>query len=38
MAKPSSRALAAFDNGASELWTHDDAFVVPPGIRVADPL
>ena len=31
-------ALAAFDNGARELWTHDRAFVSVPGLRVVDPL
>lgn len=31
-------ALAAFDGGAVELWTHDDDFMAFPGIRVHDPL
>jgi len=31
-------ALAAFENGASEIWTHDRNFVAFPGLRVHDPL
>lgn len=31
-------ALTAFDNGASEIWTHDHHFVGFPGIRLHDPL
>jgi predicted nucleic acid-binding protein len=31
-------ALIAFDNGASEIWTHDRNFVRMPGLRVHDPL
>jgi uncharacterized protein len=31
-------ALTAFDNGASEIWTHDRHFMGFPGIRVHDPL
>jgi predicted nucleic acid-binding protein len=31
-------ALTAFDNGATEIWTHDAAFVSFPGLRVHDPL
>ncbi len=31
-------ALTAFENGASELWTHDAGFVTIPGLRVYDPL
>ena len=31
-------ALTAFDNGASEIWTHDRHFTAFPGIRVVDPL
>jgi predicted nucleic acid-binding protein len=31
-------ALAAFDNGATEIWTHDRAFVAVPGMTVTDPL
>ena len=31
-------ALTAFDNGASEIWTHDRTFAAFPGIRVYDPL
>lgn len=29
--------LAAFDAGATEVWTHDQAFVAIPGLRVGDP-
>lgn len=31
-------ALAAIDNGATELWTHDAHFVRVPGLRVVHPL
>ncbi|HEY3170255.1 MAG TPA: PIN domain-containing protein [Thermoanaerobaculia bacterium] len=31
-------ALTAFDNGATEIWTHDRDFVGFPGVRVHDPL
>ena len=31
-------ALAAFEGGATELWTHDGAFITVPGLRVFDPL
>ena len=31
-------ALTAFDNGATELWTHDRGFVPFPGLRFHDPL
>jgi len=31
-------ALVAFDNGATELWTHDRHFVKFPGLTVHDPL
>jgi toxin-antitoxin system PIN domain toxin len=31
-------ALTAFDNGATEIWTHDQDFVAFPGLRVRDPL
>lgn len=31
-------ALVAFENGATELWTHDADFVSLPGLRVYDPL
>ena len=31
-------ALTAFDNGAVEIWTHDEAFGTLPGLRVHDPL
>jgi len=31
-------ALAAIDNGATELWTHDTHFVQVPGLRVVHPL
>jgi predicted nucleic acid-binding protein len=30
--------LTAFDNGATEVWTHDRDFVAFPGLRVHDPL
>ena len=30
--------LIAFENGASELWTHDRNFVGLPGLRIVDPL
>ncbi len=30
--------LTAFDNGATELWSHDAAFVRIPGLPVVDPL
>ena len=31
-------ALTSFEGGATELWTHDAAFVSVPGLRVIDPL
>jgi hypothetical protein len=31
-------ALVAFEGGATELWTHDRAFVTIPGLVVRDPL
>ena len=31
-------ALCAFESGATELWTHDRAFVKIPGLAVRDPL
>lgn len=31
-------ALMAFEGGATELWTHDAAFITVPGLRVSDPL
>ena len=31
-------ALTAFDNGASEIWTHDLRFTALPGLSVYDPL
>ena len=31
-------ALTAFENGASEIWTHDANFVTLPGLLVHDPL
>jgi hypothetical protein len=31
-------ALTAFDNGATEIWTHDRDFGAFPGLRVHDPL
>jgi hypothetical protein len=31
-------ALAAFENGATELWTHDRGFAGVPGLAIRDPL
>jgi uncharacterized protein len=31
-------ALTAFEGGATELWTHDGAFITVPGLRLFDPL
>jgi toxin-antitoxin system PIN domain toxin len=31
-------ALTAFENGASQIWTHDRSFATLPGLRVHDPL
>ncbi len=31
-------ALTAFDNGASEIWTHDANFCTVPGLAIRDPL
>jgi predicted nucleic acid-binding protein len=31
-------AMIAAENGATQLWTHDKAFVAVPGLRVIDPL
>jgi predicted nucleic acid-binding protein len=31
-------ALTVFDNGASEIWTHDVNFVRVPGLRIHDPV
>lgn len=31
-------ALIGFDNGATEVWTHDRRFLAPRGLRVRDPL
>jgi toxin-antitoxin system PIN domain toxin len=31
-------ALTAFDNGASEIWTHDSRFHSVPGLTLFDPL
>lgn len=31
-------ALCALDGGATELWTHDRAFVKVPGLALRDPL
>jgi len=31
-------ALAAFEGGATEMWTHDARFVKIPGLRLHDPL
>ena len=30
--------LAAFDNGATEIWSHDRGFVTVPGLALIDPL
>lgn len=30
--------LAAFDNGATELWTHDRSFTALPGLLVVHPI
>ncbi len=31
-------ALTVFENGASEIWTHDAGFVTLPGLLAHDPL
>jgi predicted nucleic acid-binding protein len=31
-------ALTAFDNGATEIWSHDQSFASVPGLPVRDPL
>jgi predicted nucleic acid-binding protein len=31
-------AMVAAENGATQIWTHDGAFVSVPGLRVVDPL
>ena len=31
-------ALAAFEGGATDVWTHDAGFVKIPGLRLHDPL
>ena len=31
-------ALMAFENGATEIWTHDRNFVSLPGLHVRDPI
>ena len=31
-------ALTAFDNGATEIWSHDKGFAAFPGLRTHDPL
>lgn len=31
-------ALAAFEGGATDIWTHDAGFVTIPGLRRHDPL
>jgi len=31
-------SLMAFENGATEMWTHDKSFVVVPGLRLHDPI
>jgi len=30
--------LCALEAGATELWSHDRAFAVPPGLKLVDPL
>ena len=29
--------LIAFENGATEIWTHDNKFIRIPGLRLHDP-
>ncbi len=31
-------AVIAFENGAREIWTHDQGFALVPGLRRVDPL
>jgi predicted nucleic acid-binding protein len=31
-------ALTAFDNGATEVWSHDGNFVTPAGLKLHDPI
>ncbi|MFB3778277.1 MAG: type II toxin-antitoxin system VapC family toxin [Bryobacteraceae bacterium] len=31
-------AMSAFENGATEIWTHDRGFLAFPGLAVLDPL
>jgi predicted nucleic acid-binding protein len=31
-------AMIALENGCSQIWTHDKAFISIPGLRVVDPL
>jgi predicted nucleic acid-binding protein len=31
-------AMIAAENGATQIWTHDRAFVSIPGLRAVDPL
>lgn len=31
-------AVTALDHGATQLWSHDQRFVTPPGLRLVDPL
>ena len=31
-------SLIAFENGATEIWSHDRNFIAPPGLRLHDPL
>jgi hypothetical protein len=31
-------ALTAFENGATEIWTHDHGFLGFPGLTILDPL
>ena len=30
-------AVTALDHGATEIWSHDRRFVMPPGLRLVDP-
>ena len=30
-------AMCAFEGGATELWSHDRAFITVPGLRLVDP-
>lgn len=33
-----ARIFDAFDNGATEIWSHDRGFAAFPGLRIHDPL